>query len=129
MQILRTVRMIDTNTVAKIKVEEYRDGKTTVRTMAEPALAVNKRGYVSGNWYYNHSALAADNESPQVFNAHEVLDVYSLDNGKYSHSIYLPKYPGRKLTDFAVQGDLLIALYEKVLVTYLLKGEEVEPTK
>ncbi|MDR6783768.1 hypothetical protein ABIE26_002843 [Pedobacter africanus] len=126
LKVLYRAKMIDTNSVAKIKLGEYQSGEQHIRTMAAPAKAVNKRGYSAEDWFYNHSALAADNEASSVFEKQEVLDVYRLDNGKYSHSIYLPKYPGRKLTDIAVHGNVLIALYEKVLVTYLLPALKSE---
>jgi hypothetical protein len=114
--------LIDTNTIAKIALGAYKSGgNKTILTMTEPALVVNKKGYVDGDYFYNHAALAADNESPEDFNRHEVFDVYRLDSGKYQYSLYIPKYKGSMLTDFAVHGNVLIALYEKVLVTYWLK--------
>jgi len=129
LKVLYKARLIDTNSTAKIKLGEYQNGQQHIRTLAAPAKAVNKRGYSAGDWFYNHSALAADNERLAVFNKHEVLDVYRLDNGKYSHSIYLPSYRGEKLSDFAVHGNLIIALYGRYLVTYKLKGKEDLPAK
>jgi hypothetical protein len=118
MNILYTGKTIDTNTVAKIQLGEYRSGDKKIRAMAKPGLVVNKRGYADEFWFYNHAALAADNEQPDVFKKYEVLDVYQLDNGRYSHSIYLPKHKGEKLTDFAVRGNLIVALYGKYLISY-----------
>ncbi|MDR6782664.1 hypothetical protein ABIE26_000848 [Pedobacter africanus] len=118
-------KLIDTNSLAKIELGAYKAGSKTIRTMAKPALVVNKKGYVDGNYFYNHAALAADNESLEDFNRHEVFDVYKLDSGKYKYSFYVPRYKGRMLTDFAVQDNMLIALYERYLVTYALAGKEV----
>ncbi|MDR6785244.1 hypothetical protein ABIE26_003943 [Pedobacter africanus] len=126
LNVLYTGKLIDTNSIAKIELGEYKAGNKTIRTMAKPALIINKRGYTNGNCYYNHSALAADNEKYEVFKAHEVFDVYRLADGSYSHSVYLPKYKGEKLTDFALRGDILIALYNKHLLTYLLDRKEAQ---
>ncbi|MDR6785718.1 hypothetical protein ABIE26_004813 [Pedobacter africanus] len=126
LNVLRSGKLIDTNSMAKIKLGSYKsaEGKQ-IRTTAAPTVIINKRGYITGNDFYNHSGLAADNERLAVFNRHEVLDVYRLDDGSYSHSIYLPRYRGKKLSDFAVRGNLIIALYGAYLVTYKLQGKEV----
>ncbi|MNL00817.1 hypothetical protein D3C87_1212600 [compost metagenome] len=129
MNVLYTGTTIDTNTIAKIKLAEYEADGKTIRTMAKPALMVNKKGYSDGNYYYNEAALAGDNEDRRTFNKHTVLDVYKLDNGgKYSHSLYLPNYKDKQLTGFAVRGDLLMAIYDRYLVSYSLKRREA-PTK
>ncbi|MNY31772.1 hypothetical protein D3C86_1659470 [compost metagenome] len=98
--------------------------------MAKPPLYVNKRGYSSGNNLYIHAALAADNEDPKRFKQREVIDVYQLDNGKYSHTIYLPK--NKRLTGFVVHDDVLIALHERYLTTYSISrfesGEAENPS-
>ena len=124
LKVLYTAKLIDTNSVAKIKVGEYEAGGKTIRTMAKPALTVNKESCSDGDRYYNHSALTADNEANSVFNKEEVIDVYSLSNGKYSHSIYLPRYKGENMSGFAVHEGLLIALYERHLVSYRLEKTE-----
>lgn len=119
-------KLIDTNTLAKIELGTYKSGNKTIQTMAKPALVVNKKGYVEGDYFYDHAALAADNESLEDFNRHEVFDVYRLDSGKYQYSFYVPKYKDRQLMDFAVRGNMLIALYDRFLVTYQLRGKEVK---
>lgn len=115
---LYTATTIDTNSIAKIKLGQYKQGNKTIRTMVKPALAVNKRGYTDGNWFYNHAALAADNESLKVFDKHEVLDVYEINTGRYHHSIYLRKHKGEKLTDFGVYGNLVVALFGRHIIIY-----------
>ncbi|MNL39179.1 hypothetical protein D3C87_1614430 [compost metagenome] len=97
--------------------EIEKDGRK-VRTMAKPALAVNNKGCSDGNWYYNHSALIADNEDNNLFGSYETIDVYQLDSGKYSHSIYLPGHKGENMTGFAVKGNLIITLFDHYLVVY-----------
>ncbi|SMC66252.1 hypothetical protein [Pedobacter africanus] len=122
LQLLYTGKLIDTNTVAKIEVTEYKESELCwARFMAAPAVVVNKRGYADSGWFYNHSGLAGDNELLEGFKAHEVLDVYRLDNRKYSHSIYLPKYKKQDLTNFAVRGNLIIALYGKYLLSFSIQ--------
>lgn len=118
LNVLYTAQTIDTNTVAKITIGEYKSEGKRIRTLTKPAAGVNKRGYSNGDYFYNHAALPADNEKLSDFNKHEVLDVYLLDNGRYSYSIYLPKYKGEKLTDFVVRDEMIIALYGRYLITY-----------
>ncbi|WP_084241515.1 hypothetical protein [Pedobacter africanus] len=65
-------------------------------------------------------------ESQEDFNRHEVFDVYRLDTGGYSHSLYVPRHPKMQLTDFAVRGNLLIALFDRYLVTYKLSARKGE---
>jgi len=129
LNVLRSGQLIDTNSVAKIEVGEYREGKYWARTVSAPDEYVNNRGFTDGEYLYNHAGLAGDDESINAFNLREVLDVYRLADGQYCHSLYLPKYKNRKLIDFAVKDDLLIALYERHLVTYQLKGKEVKHAK
>lgn len=120
MNIIFKGKTIDTNTVAKIKTAEYeKDGKT-IRTMASPTLKVNNAGYSDDRFIYIQSALFADNEKQEDFNAHTVIDGYSINTGMYVYSFFIPKYKGIKLTDFAVRENMLVALHGRYLVTYQL---------
>ena len=114
-------KTIDTNTLAKIAVAEIEKDGQKIRTMKKPALTVNSKGYCDSGYIYNEAALIGENEDPDFFREHVVLDVYRLDNGKFDHSLYLPRYKDEMLRDFAVNGNILIALYGQYLVTYLLK--------
>lgn len=109
---------IDTNVIPKMKITEIESNGRKSRTMTKPPLYVNKRGKSYGNYIYIHTALIADNEDPHTFEKHEVIDVYDLQDGKYSHSLYLPKYKGQRLTDFAVKSSVLIALFDRGVVMY-----------
>lgn len=125
MRVLYTARMIDTNSVAKIKTAVYRTNGKKVRTMATPPVPVNKRGYIDGDYFYNQSALAADDEDLAGFmRPPSVIDVYRLSNGKYSHSIYLPWYGDGTLISFGVRGNRLVAVYGRDMVIYQLTGKE-----
>ncbi|MNX96112.1 hypothetical protein D3C86_1284140 [compost metagenome] len=66
------------------------------------------------------STLCADNEKQEDFNAHTVIDGYSINTGNYVYSFFIPKYKGIKVTDFAVRENMLVALHGRYLVTYQL---------
>ncbi|MBB5437725.1 hypothetical protein HDC92_001399 [Pedobacter sp. AK017] len=109
---------IDTNRIAKIKVAEINKTKTKEKLMSAPPLQVNKRGYADGKWLYIQSLLASDQEPLKQFNTYTVIDIYHIENGKYSHSIQVPNINDKKLTDFIVLNNKLYALYDHYMVSY-----------
>ncbi len=108
---------IDTNSVAKIKIDTLLyEHKTQVKS--SNAKFVNKRAAVYKDWLYIHSGLIADNESKEEFDTNSVIDVYSLKDLKYKFSFYLPDYQGEKLHDFKVHHKKIIAVQDHFLITY-----------
>lgn len=121
MNVLFKGKTLDTNTIAKIKPAEYeKDGKK-IKTMASPALKVNHSGYSDGGYIYIESALAGDNEDSNKFKEDTTIDVYSIETGAFIYSLFIPKYQGQKLSQFAVKGNILVAIHGRSLVTYQLK--------
>jgi hypothetical protein len=118
LNLMYTARTIDTNRIAKIKVAEISHKKIKEKLMSAPPLQVNKRGCTDGNWLYVNSLLASDEEPLLVFKTYTVIDVYSVDSGKYQHSFKVPNYKAQQLNDFAVFGHRLCALYGQYLVSY-----------
>lgn len=111
-------KTIDTNTIAKLNVEQLQvDGKK-VETITGSPVIVNKRGYSDGNFFYLQAGLRADNERLKIFENPVTIDVYQLDTGAYCHSLYLPEYKGEVLSGFSVRGNMLIAIRGRYLLTY-----------
>lgn len=119
-------KTIDTITKAKIKTALYTTklksgyfGRGTTQTT--PTHITNRYLTTNKNRVYVLSGLIADNESSSAFKKKQAIDVYSLDNGKYVHSFYIPKYKGQKLKEFQIKDNKLIAIFGIYLVWYKFK--------
>ena len=119
LNLLYKANTIDTISRAQIKIANLHSGRDF--TMAAPPLTVNNKSCVSGELLFINSGLRANNEGKKAFARFSVIDIYSLKNGKYKFSFYLPDYKGRKLDTFQVYGKTLVAIYDHYLLTYLLK--------
>ena len=102
-----------TNSSAKSGVIEY--------TNFAPSRKVNKISCVDNGKLYNNSSLKADNESRQDYINKDVIDVYTLKDGSYTGSYYIPTYKGERLQQFKVFDKIIVALYEDYIVTYSIK--------
>jgi len=111
-------RTIDTTSYAKIKIVTINAGRTV--TLATPSLVVNKRACTSNNLLFIHSGLMAKNEDKENFKQASVIDVYNLKKGKYRFSLYLFDYGNKKIGDFGICGNSIIALHDHHLVAYYL---------
>jgi hypothetical protein len=112
---------IDTTSRAKIEVVEIESEGAT--TLGSPPLMVNKKSCVSGGWLFVNSNLMANNEYEEKFNDASVIDVYSLADGSYRISFYLPNFENQKIKGFMVRGDRLIAVYAHYLLSYRMNTE------
>lgn len=110
---------IDTNSIAKIKVERLETEKSV--TMSAPPLIVNKLSCVSEKYLFVNSPLVANNESRKILDKASIIDVYELATGKYRLSFYLPDFGQKKVKDFRVFGNKLFAIYDHFVYSYNLK--------
>lgn len=111
-------KTIDTNSLAKLKTKTLEVMGKIVESIAGMPAVVSKRAYSDGKLMYIQAGLQADNEKWGLFDKPVVVDVYKLEDGSYSHSIYLPKYKREALIGFAVRDNLLFALHGRYLVSY-----------
>src|SRR5262249_2111967 len=111
-------RTIDTNSRVKFTVGSIPSQHAI--TMSSPPTFVNQQSCISGNSLFIHSALQADNDESDVYSISSPIDVYSLVDGKYLLSFYLPDYRKHKIRDFRVSGNTLVALYDHYVYTYTL---------
>ena len=110
-------RTIDTITHQNIKVA--RVGSSL--TLNQPPQLLNYDGCVADGKLFLRSRLKADNEHELDFNENSIIDVYSLKNGGYKGSFYLPAYEGKKAHQFQVINHQLYALYGRTVVLYDLE--------
>jgi hypothetical protein len=117
---------IDTTSRAKIEVVEIASEKSL--TLGSPPLIVNKKSCVSGGWLFVNSNLMANNEDEERFNDASVIDVYSLHDGSYRISFYLPNFENQKIKGFMVHDNRLIAVYSHYLLSYRMNMEFLTET-
>jgi len=111
-------RTIDTITQAHIKVSgKPSDGQIT---MSAPPLFVNKEVCTTRDWLFIHSLLKADNETELEFRKMSVVDIYSLQNGKYAFSVYIPDFRGFKIRDMKVFDNSLFVLIDHFIYKFKL---------
>ncbi|OQP62165.1 hypothetical protein A4R26_17955 [Niastella populi] len=107
-------RTIDTVTHRNIKVARVANSLT----MKQPPQRINYNGSVNDGKLFLQSLLKADNEYELDFNENTIIDVYSLKNGSYKGSFYIPAYEEKKAHQFQVVNQKLYALYGKTVVLY-----------
>jgi hypothetical protein len=92
-------------------------GKSTV---SSPSGVVNRLSCMDSQWLYVNSKLMANNERKEEFDKVSVIDVYSLKDGTYHFSFYLPNLGEKKLRSFRVFNKTLVALYDHYVYTFRL---------
>lgn len=119
LQVRFKARTIDTVSRVKFSVGYVPSDRSL--TLSSPPQFVNLQSCVDGNYLFIHSALRADNDVPTMFEQGSAIDVYSLIDGKYIFSFFLPDYAHQKVRDFRVAGNTLIALYGQYAYGYKLQ--------
>ncbi len=108
----------DTVSSFQLKTGLVKNGPTMAYTNITPANIINQANDVQNGLLYNMSTLKADNESDKFFADNSVIDVINLKNGRYLGSISLPGSHGRKIYQFIVSNNRLIALYTNSIMIY-----------
>ncbi|PUZ28603.1 hypothetical protein DCC81_03725 [Chitinophaga parva] len=108
---------IDTNSVAKIKVQTYAD--STRSQLAAPPVVVNRLAAAAQNHLLIASEVLADNDPDQVLDGAAIVDVYELGKG-YRESFYLSKQGHKRLSDMSIYNGVLYAVIDQYLYSYAL---------
>jgi len=87
-------------------------------TNNSPKRLVNLESCVDQGFLYVQSELRADNEQPYNFAKNSVIDIYTVKDGRYRESFYIPEDDGGKLYKFRVFGNLLVVLYKDHIAAY-----------
>jgi hypothetical protein len=119
MNIVYKTNTIDTNSVAKIKVTTVHKN---VYTFSAPPLTINEKAATFKDRIYIKSTLLSDKEDRRLFSKSSVIDVYNILDGAYLYSVYLADFDGKKVKEFIVQNDGIIALSGPYLVKYPIAG-------
>jgi len=110
-------RTIDTNSIAKINVAHI--SSENVYKLSSPPHIVNNKAYLSDKWLFVNSNLKAANEvGRKIKEGSSAIDLYSIKDGKYHFSFYIPPYDGRKMTNFYVTNNLLFVMYSNTLAIF-----------
>lgn len=121
---LYAIKTIDTITTAKIQMKktvEVKNGRKITGThQTGLTKVVNKNFTIHNSKLYVLSALKSASEKGLEFKGLEVIDVYSIPDGKYINSFYVPKYRNRNLREFRLIGNHLYATFGSDLLKFEL---------
>ena len=112
---------IDTNYTPKIIGHRFPNHSNTSYTLAAPPKFISMQGCVFNGHLFLRSGLKADNEKFDKFQNNSVIDIYNLKTGNYQGSFYLPNYENKKLSQFGIFINVLIATYDNYIVAYKLR--------
>ena len=116
MNVLYKTNTIDTTAHFKTALSLIPGG----RAIASPPHVVNRLCAIGYQNIFIISTLRGDNEKNHTFNENDVVDRYDLSSGKYLNSFYIPRIYGKQIRSFAVMNNTLFALYNGLLVKYVL---------
>lgn len=111
-------RTIDTTRRARISV-----GMNAVEhysTLSSPPFIVNRTSVCHNGVLYINSTLISDTEERQAFASSNAIDCYSITDGSYLISFYIPKIDGAKLRQLWFHKNRCYALLQNRLVVYQL---------
>lgn len=94
---------------------------TGATTFSAPPLTVNRTSCADSRFLYVNSKLKAKNEDESSFENNSVIDIYSLKNGDYVYSFYIPDHLSYKMKSFQIINHNLVALYDHSLMTFSLQ--------
>jgi hypothetical protein len=114
--LLSPIATIDTNRFAKIIVDSV--PKQRLSTLVSTGTIVNKMATIFGTHLFVWSNVMADNEDPKQFEINAVFDSYSLINGRYEGSFYIPPFRNLKPSGFTFAEKTILGLYQNYLVVY-----------
>ncbi|TDQ10274.1 hypothetical protein [Pedobacter metabolipauper] len=127
LNLLYKSKTIDTVTLPKLKLGVFKtklkNGKYANKTtQISPPSFINSDFAINNGFVYIISQLKADNESSAEFKENQPIDVYSIKDGKYQYSFYIPKYNRFKLKRIEVTSNQIIAIFDRYLVKYSYKS-------
>jgi len=115
---------LDTTTRARIEVAEIESEQSV--TLSTPPSIVNQDSWISGGYIFIQATAKARNDKIEHTRA-AAIDVYSLTDGSYESSFYLPSSRSNRIRDFRVDRNRLIVLYKRSIAVYSLPTEFVRP--
>ncbi|WEK36134.1 MAG: hypothetical protein P0Y53_01355 [Candidatus Pseudobacter hemicellulosilyticus] len=122
LNILSTHTTIDTTSAVEKfgKIIKSKNNQIDIKPSTSRVI-VNNKCSIYKNILYILSGLKADNENNHQFKNNSVVDKYSLPDGQYIESFYIPNIQNQKLKDFYVGQEKIFALYKDQIAIYKLK--------
>lgn len=124
LRILYNAKTIDTIAHSNLsiinKTTLVNDKKHNVGAASTPPKIVNRSIAISDNYIFINSFIKSNSEDLFRFTNNSVIDIYTIETGKYVASFYIPKDEKNKLTEFRVYNDALYAIYKNKIVMYKL---------
>lgn len=112
-------RTIDTTFNNSVEIATKETGEKSGHILPVSARKiVNKNFFMSSKFIYVLSGLKADNESIASFSHNSLLDVYSIESGKYQGSFYVPYLSNSAPRSIIATHDTLTVLYPGHLSTF-----------
>lgn len=112
-------KAVDTFSAYQAKARGIKSVKGTAFGFAAPPKLLSLYSYTDKGKLFIYSKVKADNETSEAYQNNTIIDIYDINTGKYSGSLYIPvEQAGKRMYKFKVANDLLIALYDKSVVTY-----------
>jgi hypothetical protein len=127
LKVLYNAKTIDTIVVPRIKtrklVTQQKDG-SVIRSTIQTNLGgvVNQYMTTYNGHIFILSKIKSNNENSTKAKNGRAIDTYSLLDGHYLYSFYIPDYRGLKLRSFYVEKNALTAIYDDFLVIYDYKN-------
>jgi hypothetical protein len=116
LNILMKGKTIDSIHTPQLKVARILSAGTI--TFSAPRLIVNRSSCADSGFLFVNSGLRARNEYEVSFDENSVIDIYSLKNGEYLYSFYVPDDHHVKMRSFQVFNHRLIVLYDHSISTF-----------
>lgn len=113
-------KTIDKTEIANIKAVTLK--KKNRKVLVEQPLTVNKNCTTSNDYVLIQSGIIGNYEPKDTWNTSSVIDTYSILNGTYQFSFYIPHQEGKELSAFSMSASKIIAINGQYLTIYQLKS-------
>ncbi len=124
LELLRREETIDTIRIAKIQLSQRNEqGEIQMKT---PPLKVNRTAALHQNLMMINSTRLGKYEEPRMLNQASIIDVYDWKKQNYEFSFYLYNIGQKKVKEFQVYDEYLVAVIEDVLSVYQLRQSHFE---
>lgn len=124
LELLRREETIDTIRIAQIQLSQ-RNEQGEIQ-MKAPPLKVNRTAALHQNLMMINSTRLGKYEEPRMLNQASIIDVYDWKKQTYEFSFYLYNIGQKKVKEFQVYDEYLVAVIEDVLSVYQLRQSHFE---
>lgn len=116
-----TGKTIDTISTPVLDIAHYKTAD--YYKLGGKSVIVNRQSATYDDYLYIHSDRLGRYEDEEVLRSASIIDVYNITEDSYVFSFYLYHQPDKRLSEFRVYKDLLIAIVDDRLWLYRLKPE------